>query len=218
MESNLLLWSSVRSSSLGYKPLIVMILRSLSYGYASKEIDSVLLMLILLDISITPFAVLICCVSNGLESGTDLVTHFANVGYLVLASCFQQRPWFNVVILLFPARPIPSHYLRASFPLKPWPSLVASSALLHGPSGLVPVPGCSGQLSGLLFPLGRYQHGQSAICFPCACIWLAVLDGIGLSCTLLLGDRPGGAASSITFCWTGPGAASQRTILSLAGI
>jgi Na+/H+-dicarboxylate symporter len=148
-----------------------------------KEIDSVLLMLINWIINVTPFAVL-SLIASAVGSQDDLIDSFANVGYLVLASCFGMGMQFlvvHVVIYYLVTKTNPFTYLRCIIPAQTMAFACASSA------ATIPMTLKSVRSTGVVpestlrfvVPLGAtINMDGSAIYFPCACIWLAVLNGI----------------------------------------
>jgi Na+/H+-dicarboxylate symporter len=148
-----------------------------------KELDSVLLMLINWIINVTPFAVL-SLIASAVGSQEDLVDSFANVGYLVLASCFGMAMQFlvvHVVIYYLVTKTNPFAYLRCIIPAQTMAFACASSA------ATIPMTLKSVRSTGVVpestlrfvVPLGAtINMDGSAIYFPCACIWLAVLNGI----------------------------------------
>jgi solute carrier family 1 (neutral amino acid transporter) protein 5 len=148
-----------------------------------KEIDSVLLMLINWIISITPFAVL-SLIASAVGGQDDLIDSFANVGYLVLASCFGMAMQFlivHVVIYYLITKTNPFTYLKCIIPAQTMAFACASSA------ATIPMTLKSVRSTGVVpesvlrfvIPLGATVNMDgSAIYFPCACIWLAVLNGI----------------------------------------
>jgi solute carrier family 1 (neutral amino acid transporter) protein 5 len=148
-----------------------------------KEIDSVLLMLVNWIINVTPFAVL-SLIAAAVGDQEDLVDSFANVGYLVLASCFGMAMQFlvvHVIIFYLVTKTNPFAYLRCIIPAQTMAFACASSA------ATIPMTLKSVRSTGVVpetvlrfvVPLGAtINMDGSAIYFPCACIWLAVLNGI----------------------------------------
>jgi Na+/H+-dicarboxylate symporter len=148
-----------------------------------KELDGVLLMLINWIITITPFAVL-SLIASAVGGQEKLIDSFANVGYLVLASCFGMGMQFllvHVVIFYLVTKSNPFEYLKCIIPAQTMAFACASSA------ATIPMTLKSVRSTGrvpesvlrFVVPLGAtINMDGSAIYFPCACIWLAVLNGI----------------------------------------
>jgi Na+/H+-dicarboxylate symporter len=148
-----------------------------------KEIDSVLLMLVNWIINVTPFAVL-SLIAAAVGDQDEIVDSFANVGYLVLASCFGMGMQFlvvHVIIFYLVTKTNPFTYLRCIIPAQTMAFACASSA------ATIPMTLKSVRSTGVVpetvlrfvVPLGAtINMDGSAIYFPCACIWLAVLNGI----------------------------------------
>jgi Na+/H+-dicarboxylate symporter len=148
-----------------------------------KEMDSVLLMLVNWIITVTPFAVL-SLIASAVGGQEDLIDSFANVGYLVLASCFGMGMQFlvvHVVIYYLVTKSNPFTYLKCILPAQTMAFACASSA------ATIPMTLKSVRSTGVVpesvlrfvVPLGAtINMDGSAIYFPCACIWLAVLNGI----------------------------------------
>jgi Na+/H+-dicarboxylate symporter len=148
-----------------------------------KELDGVLLMIINWIITITPFAVL-SLIASAVGSQEDLVDSFANVGYLVLACLFGFGMQFlvvHVIIYYLVTKSNPFTYLKCILPAQTMAFACASSA------ATIPMTLKSVRSTGIVpesvlrfvIPLGATVNMDgSAIYFPCACIWLAVLNGI----------------------------------------
>jgi Na+/H+-dicarboxylate symporter len=148
-----------------------------------KEIDSILLMLINWIITITPFAVL-SLIASAVGGQEDLIDSFANVGYLVLACVFGFAMQFlvvHVIIYYLVTKTNPFAYLKCILPAQTMAFACASSA------ATIPMTLKSVRSTGVVpesvlrfvVPLGATVNMDgSAIYFPCACIWLAVLNGI----------------------------------------
>jgi Na+/H+-dicarboxylate symporter len=148
-----------------------------------KELDNVLLMIINWIISITPFAVL-SLIASAVGGQEDLVDSFANVGYLVLSCIFGFMMQFvvvHIVIYYLVTKTNPFGYIKYIIPAQTMAFACASSA------ATIPMTLKSVRSSGIVpesvlrfvVPLGATVNMDgSAIYFPCACIWLAVLNGI----------------------------------------
>jgi L-cystine uptake protein TcyP (sodium:dicarboxylate symporter family) len=149
--------------------------------HALPQGNGVLLMLINWIITVTPFAVLSLIASAVEDSQRILSTSFANVGYLVLASCFGMGMQFLVVYVIYylVTKTNPFTYLKKMFRPKPWPSPASSATIPMTlksvrSTGVVPESGpqvcCS---------FGSdHQHGWKRHLLSLRCIWLAVLNGI----------------------------------------
>merc|ERR1712048_1091822 len=147
------------------------------------EISEVLLKMINWIISLTPFAVL-SMITNAIGSQDDLAGAFKNVGYLIAANLFGYIMHLCITdIGLFwlasGKNPIP--YLRHIVPAQITALSCASSA------ATLPVTwGCvkatkqvPDDIRNFVCPLGAtINMDGSAIYFPCACVWLAILNGI----------------------------------------
>ncbi|CAB9498456.1 Putative sodium-dependent excitatory amino acid transporter glt [Seminavis robusta] len=148
-----------------------------------KEIDAVLITLIHWIIMITPFAVfsLIC---SAVGSQDNLADSFSNVAYLCLA--VMSGMFFHVFfvytgIFYFVTRDNPFSYFKHILPAQTTAFACASSAATMPvtlecaeSSGRVPTT-----IARFVIPLGAtINMDGSAIYFPCACVWLAVLNGI----------------------------------------
>jgi Na+/H+-dicarboxylate symporter len=148
-----------------------------------RELDGVFLQLINWVIMCTPFAVLSLIV-KAVGSRSDLKQAFANVGFLVVATILAMIVHFAVVhccTLAFVQKQNPFIYLRNLVPAQTMAFACASSAAtipvtlrsVHG-SGMVPEA-----IARFVVPLGAtINMDGGAIYFPCACIWLAILNGI----------------------------------------
>jgi Na+/H+-dicarboxylate symporter len=148
-----------------------------------KELDGVLMMLINWIITVTPFAVL-SLIASAVGSQENLVDSFANVGYLVLACVFgfgMQFLLVHVIIYYLVTKTNPFTYLKCIIPAQTMAFACASSAATIPmtlksvrSTGVVPE-----SILRFVIPLGATVNMDgSAIYFPCACIWLAVLNGI----------------------------------------
>lgn len=148
-----------------------------------KELDSVLITLIHWIIMITPFAVfsLICSAVGGQD---NLADSFSNVAFLclsVMAGMFVHVFFVYTGIFFFVTRDNPFSYFKFILPAQTTAFACASSAATMPvtlqcaeSSGRVPKT-----VSRFVIPLGAtINMDGSAIYFPCACVWLAVLNGI----------------------------------------
>jgi solute carrier family 1 (neutral amino acid transporter) protein 5 len=151
-----------------------------------KELDGVLVTLINWIITITPFAVL-SLITNAVGSQDDLEDAFANVGYLVAAvmtgMAFHVLVYHCGVFFLI-TKTNPFVYMRFLAPAQTMAFACASSA------ATIPMTLKSVRASGrvpdsimrFVVPLGATVNMDgSAIYFPCACIWLAVLNDIEIN-------------------------------------
>ena len=148
-----------------------------------KEIDAVLLTLINWIIMITPFAVL-SLIASAVGKQSDLKDSFSNVGYLVVATLFGMIAHvFITYIGLFAllTKSNPFTYLRFLLPAQTTAFACASSAATIPvtlrcvkDSGRVPEA-----IAKFVIPMGAtINMDGGAIYFPCACIWLAILNGM----------------------------------------
>jgi Na+/H+-dicarboxylate symporter len=151
-----------------------------------KEIDGVLTTMINWIITITPFAVW-SLITNAVGTQDDLEDAFANVGYLVVAvmsgmACHVLLWHCGVFYLL--TRTNPFTYLRFMAPAQTMAFACASSA------ATIPMTLKSVRSTGrvpesimrFIIPLGATVNMDgSAIYFPCACIWLAVLNNVEIN-------------------------------------
>ncbi len=137
----------------------------------------------LLAHSVTPFAVF-SLIANAIGSQEDLSGTFANVGYLIAANLVGFIAHFFVVDVAFfylMTRENPFPYLRQIIPAQMTAFACASSAATLPvtlrcvkATGRVP-----DDIRNFACPLGAtINMDGSAIYFPCACIWLAILNGI----------------------------------------
>eukprot|EP00934_Nitzschia_sp_Nitz4_P005054 Nitzschia sp. Nitz4//scaffold539_size5834//2416//4052//NITZ4_009200-RA/size5834-augustus-gene-0.14-mRNA-1//1//CDS//3329554135//5044//frame0 len=149
-----------------------------------QEVGDVLLKIISWIISCTPFAVL-SLIANAIGSQDDLSGSFKNVGYLMAASLLGFLIHFIVTDICFfyiaSGGINPFTYLPHIVPAQ-MTALACSSSAATLPvtlrcvksSGLVP-----DDIRNFVCPLGAtINMDGSAIYFPCACIWLAYLNGI----------------------------------------
>lgn len=148
-----------------------------------EEVDGVLLQMINWIIMVTPFAVfsLIVKAVGGQE---DLADAFGNVGYLVVATMLAMlmHYFFTYVgcYMIF-TRTNPFEYLRHLVPAQTMAFACASSAATIPvtlkcvkASGIVP-----DTIGRFVVPLGATVNMDGgAIYFPCASIWLAILNGL----------------------------------------
>lgn len=151
-----------------------------------KELDAAFLTIINWIINVTPFAVfsLIAAAVGGQD---DLMDAFENVVYLVLACVFGFAMQFLVVhitIFYFVTKMNPLNYLKFIVPAQTMAFACASSAATIPmtlksvrSTGVVPE-----SILKFVVPLGAtINMDGSAIYFPCACIWLAVLNGVEIN-------------------------------------
>jgi len=112
------------------------------------------------------------------------VDSFTNVGYLVVATLIAMLLQFAIVHCLlfwFITKSNPIEYIRYMFPAQTMAFACASSAATIPmtlrcvqSTGRVPAP-----IARFVVPLGATVNMDGgAIYFPCACIWLAILNGI----------------------------------------
>jgi len=148
-----------------------------------KETDEVLLILINWIISATPFAVL-SLIANAIGKQDNLQESFANVGYLVMATLLAMMAQvFLVYVGLFAVmtRSNPFTYLKHLVPAQTTAFACSSSAATIPvtlrcvkETGRVP-----DAIAKFVVPMGAtINMDGGAIYFPCACIWLAVMNGI----------------------------------------
>mmetsp|Transcript_12509 Transcript_12509/g.19023 ORF Transcript_12509/g.19023 Transcript_12509/m.19023 type:complete len:523 (-) Transcript_12509:163-1731(-) len=150
-----------------------------------KELDGVFLTLINWIIMLTPFAVTSLIVS-AVGKRSDLKQAFTNVGYLVVATMLAMAFHFFVVhvsLLTFVRRSNPFTYLSKIIPAQTMAFACASSAATIPmtlrsvrSTGVVP-----DHIARFVIPLGAtINMDGGAIYFPCACIWMAVLNGVNI--------------------------------------
>lgn len=148
-----------------------------------KEVDGVLLTLINWIIMITPFAVL-SLIANAIGKQDDLADSFANVGYLVVATLIAMIAHVLITYVGFfflMTRTNPFTYLKFLLPAQTTAFACASSAAtipvtLQSVKNTGRVPDA---IAKFVIPMGAtINMDGGAIYFPCACIWLAVLNGI----------------------------------------
>eukprot|EP00547_Thalassionema_nitzschioides_P002894 CAMPEP_0194199958 /NCGR_PEP_ID=MMETSP0156-20130528/768_1 /TAXON_ID=33649 /ORGANISM="Thalassionema nitzschioides, Strain L26-B" /LENGTH=545 /DNA_ID=CAMNT_0038924911 /DNA_START=52 /DNA_END=1690 /DNA_ORIENTATION=- len=147
-----------------------------------KEIDEVLILIINWIIMLTPFAVLSLIV-KAIGSHEELGEAFGNVGFLMIATILAMVAHFFVVdvgLLWFFTKRSPFPYLKCLIPAQTTAFACASSA------ATIPVTMRSVMATGqvpetiakFVVPLGATVNMDGgAIYFPCACIWLAYLNG-----------------------------------------
>jgi Na+/H+-dicarboxylate symporter len=147
-----------------------------------KEVDGVLLTMINWIIMITPFAVL-SLISNAIGKQTDLASAFENVGYLVVATLVAM--FVHVVVtyiglFAFMTKSNPFEYLKCLLPAQTTAFACSSSAAtipvtLQCVKSTGKVPDA---VAKFVIPMGAtINMDGGAIYFPCACIWLAILNG-----------------------------------------
>ena len=148
-----------------------------------KEVDAVLLILINWIIMITPFAVL-SLIGAAIGKQDNLSESFQNVGYLVAATLLAM--FAHVVITYIGGYYLltgenPFTFLNAMLPAQTTAFACASSAAtipvtLRCVQSTGKVPGA---IAKFVIPMGAtINMDGGAIYFPCACIWLASLNGI----------------------------------------
>lgn len=148
-----------------------------------KELDGVLITIIGWIIMVSPFAVL-SLIASAVGSQSDLATAFANVAYLVAAVVVGMLAHVLIVhigVYYAVTRRNPLTWLKSMIPAQTMAFACASSAATIPvtlkcvrSTGIVPEP-----IIKFVVPLGAtINMDGSAIYFPCACIWLAVLNGI----------------------------------------
>lgn len=147
-----------------------------------KEIDEVLITLINWIIILTPFAVLSLIV-KAIGSQEDLGAAFGNVGFLMAATIIAMLFHFFIVdvgLLYFFTKRNPFSYLKCLLPAQTTAFACASSAAtipatLRSVMSTGRVPET---IANFVVPLGATVNMDGgAIYFPCACIWLAFLNG-----------------------------------------
>lgn len=148
-----------------------------------KELDGVFLVLINWIIMLTPFAVL-SLIIKAVGSQDDLKQAFSNVGYLVVATIVAMLAHYLLIhwgLFAIVTKSNPWGYMQHLVPAQTMAFACASSAAtipvtlrsVHN-SGQVP-----NAIARFVIPLGATVNMDGgAIYFPCACIWLAILNGI----------------------------------------
>eukprot|EP00980_Cylindrotheca_fusiformis_P009004 scaffold1931_cov77-Cylindrotheca_fusiformis.AAC.1 len=122
--------------------------------------------------------------SHAVGTQTDLADSFSNVGFLcisVMAGMFVHVFFVYTGIFYFITRDNPFGFLKFVLPAQTTAFACASSAATMPvslecaeASGRVPKP-----IARFVIPLGAtINMDGSAIYFPCACVWLAVLNGL----------------------------------------
>ncbi len=148
-----------------------------------KELDAVFLILINWIIAITPFAVFSLIV-KAVGSQSDLKEAFSNVGYLVVATIIAMLAHYLIVhwgLFAIISKKNPITYMKHLVPAQTMAFACASSAAtipvtLRSVQGTGCVPDA---IARFVIPLGATVNMDGgAIYFPCACIWLAILNGI----------------------------------------
>ena len=148
-----------------------------------RELDAVLIQLINWIIMLTPFAVL-SLIIKAIGSQSDLGSSFSNVAYLMAATIIAMLVHFFVVhvgLLALFTKKNPFTYLKHLLPAQTTAFACASSAATIPvtlksvmATGVVPAP-----VANFVIPLGAtINMDGGAIYFPCACIWLAFLNGV----------------------------------------
>jgi solute carrier family 1 (neutral amino acid transporter) protein 5 len=151
-----------------------------------KELDGVLTCMINWIITITPFAVW-SLITNAVGTQENLEDAFANVGYLVaavLTGMISHVIIFHCGVFFLVTKTNPFVYMRFMAPAQTMAFACASSA------ATIPMTLKSVRSTGrvpdsimrFVVPLGATVNMDgSAIYFPCACIWLAVLNDIEIN-------------------------------------
>lgn len=148
-----------------------------------QEMSEVLLKIINWIIMCTPFAVL-SLIANAIGDQDDLKGAFSNVGYLIVANLCGFLAHFiitDIGLFYLVTGWNPFEYLRFIVPAQTTALACASSAAtlpvtLRCVKATGKVPD---DIRNFVCPLGAtINMDGSAINFPCACIWLAVLNGI----------------------------------------
>eukprot|EP00980_Cylindrotheca_fusiformis_P025894 scaffold14836_cov134-Cylindrotheca_fusiformis.AAC.6 len=148
-----------------------------------KEVDGILITLIHWIILFTPFAVL-SLIASAVGTQTNLADSFSNVGFLcisVMAGMAVHVFCVYTGIFYFITRDNPFGFLKFVLPAQTTAFACASSAATMpvslecaDASGRIPKP-----IARFVIPLGAtINMDGSAIYFPCACVWLAVLNGL----------------------------------------
>eukprot|EP00548_Thalassiothrix_antarctica_P001578 CAMPEP_0194132498 /NCGR_PEP_ID=MMETSP0152-20130528/2953_1 /TAXON_ID=1049557 /ORGANISM="Thalassiothrix antarctica, Strain L6-D1" /LENGTH=537 /DNA_ID=CAMNT_0038827567 /DNA_START=45 /DNA_END=1658 /DNA_ORIENTATION=- len=148
-----------------------------------KEVNEVLITIINWIIALTPFAVL-SLIIKAVGSQDDLAKTFKNVAYLMAAAITAMILHFIIVdigLLAALTKSNPFTYLKHILPAQTTAFASASSAAtipvtLRSVFDSKMVPETIGNF---VIPLGATVNMDGgAIYFPCACIWLAFLNGI----------------------------------------
>ena len=147
------------------------------------DMSEMFLVLINMVIGATPFAVF-SLIANAVGSQDDLAGAFSNVGWLIFASLTGFLAHIlitDIGLLYFLAKVNPFEYLSYIVPAQVTALSCASSAATLPvtlrcvkATGMVP-----DDIRNFVCPLGATVNMDgSAIYFPCACVWLAYLNGI----------------------------------------
>jgi Na+/H+-dicarboxylate symporter len=135
-------------------------------------------------ILLSPAVAVLSLIMKAIGGQEDLPTAFENVGYLVVATIIAMMLQFFVVYVGFFAfftRTNPFNYLKFIIPAQTMAFACASSAATI-PMTLKSVKASGRVPDGIarfVIPLGATVNMDGgAIYFPCACIWLAVMNGI----------------------------------------
>lgn len=148
-----------------------------------QELDALFLILINWIIMVTPFAVL-SLIIKAVGSQNDIKEAFANVGYLVVATVIAMTVHYIVMywgLFTLITKSNPATYMRELIPAQTMAFACASSAAtipvtLRCVRNTERVPDA---IARFVIPLGATVNMDGgAIYFPCACIWLAILNGI----------------------------------------
>lgn len=148
-----------------------------------KETEAILVRMIMWIIVLTPYAVF-SLISAAVGAQTDLAKEFSNVAFLLIATIVGFIIHICIVdigLLAFFTKQNPFGYLKYIIPAQTTAFACASSAAtmpvtlkcVHE-SGQVP-----DAIGHFVIPLGAtINMDGSAIYTPCACVWLAILNGI----------------------------------------
>lgn len=151
-----------------------------------KELDAVFITMINWIIMLTPFAVFSLIV-KAVGSQDNLSESFSNVGYLVVATILAMLAHYGIIhwgLFLIVTGSNPWTYLKKIIPAQTMAFACASSAAtipmtLKSVMSTGRVPD---SIARFIIPLGATVNMDGgAIYFPCACVWLAVLNGIELN-------------------------------------
>lgn len=148
-----------------------------------KELDEILMTIINWCILVTPFAVM-SLIANAIGKQDDLKTAFTNVGYLVAATVCAMAAHFILVyvgLYLTMIKSNPWSYFKHLILAQTTAFACASSAAtlpvtLQAVRNTGKVPDSAARFVASLG--ATINMDGSAIYFPCACIWMAVLNGI----------------------------------------
>jgi Na+/H+-dicarboxylate symporter len=150
------------------------------------QLNDVLMTLINWIILCTPLAVL-SLIAQAIGSQSELRDSFSNVGYLVLATIVGGIVHYLITYILgyfLLTKKNPFAYLKFIIPAQMTAFACASSAATLPvalrsvkSSGMVP-----DTIARFVLPLGATVNMDGgAIYYPCACVWLAVLNGINIT-------------------------------------